>query len=164
MVTESQLHILHHTLGLRPDRREPYRNYFVAGPGHHSMADIESLVESGLMVVARSPSFLDKDDITFMVTSSGREYAIDNLPPEPKRTKYEEYLRSECCESFSEWLGINKPEYDYRGYGPNAEYRMFRRSGYDQFNGVTGDWCKTMKDAKASYKEALKAGRFSHGY
>lgn len=35
----NQLKLLHHTLGLRPDMREPYRNHFVAGPGHHDQAD-----------------------------------------------------------------------------------------------------------------------------
>ena len=51
-----QIELLHHTLGLSPRCREPYRNHFVAGPGHHAQADLLELVRLGLMERARAPS------------------------------------------------------------------------------------------------------------
>ena len=32
MITQRQIEILQHTLGVNESRREPYRNYYVAGP------------------------------------------------------------------------------------------------------------------------------------
>lgn len=154
-VSTEQLHLLHHTLGLRPDRREPWRNHFVASNGHHDMPNLEALQAIGLMERARTPAFCDKEDIVFMVTDAGRELALDQLPPEPKRTRYEEYQHSEYSGTFSEWLGINKPKYEFRGPCARTEYRMYRHSYVDGW--LYGEWAPTMKDAKASYKAALKA-------
>ena len=155
-VTPHQLHLLHHTLGLRPDRRDPWRNYFVAGEGHHDQPDLEALEDAGLMRRQAAPAFCEPGDIVFVCTESGKIYAVENLPPEPKRTKYDEYLRNDGCESFARFLGINKPLYETRGPRHECEYRMYR-STYLDARDVCGEWCKTKKDAKASYKAALLA-------
>lgn len=160
--TSYQLHLLNHTLGLRVDQREPYRNHFVAGHGHRDMPDLEALVAGGLMERRRSPAFLGKGDIVFSVTDAGKACAIERLPPEPKRTKYGEYLHADCFDSFADYLGINKPKYETRGDWGKYEYRMFRRDlsvSWAVYPDVAGEWCKTKKEAKASYKAALTSRR-----
>ena len=151
--TDRQIGLLHHTLGLRPDQREPYRNHFLAGPGHHDMPDLEALETAGLIKRTNPPSFCREQDILFCVTDAGKNLAIERLPEPPKRTRYEEYLRADCCESFAEWLGITKPEYEYSNQG----VRMVRkRSTYWGFELIEGEWCQTKKEAKASYKKTLR--------
>lgn len=70
--SQQQVELLHHTLGLSIDRRESYRNYFVAGPGHHDMPDLEALEALGLMTRSRAPKFCADGDIVFRATDAGR--------------------------------------------------------------------------------------------
>ncbi len=164
-VTPHMLHLLHHTLGLRLGQCEPFRNHFLAGPGHHDQADLEALELAGLMHRAKAPAFCDDGDVVFFCTDKGKEYAIEHLPPEPTRTKYGEYLRDDFCESFAEFLGINKPKYESRWVlGDGYEYRMFRLDRsvrWAAYPEIAGDWCKTKKAAKESYKAALKSKKKS---
>ena len=157
-ITKQALSVLHHTLGLRPDRRESFRNHFVAGQGHHDMPALEELEQAGLMERRRTPKFCSEGDIVFAATDAGRDVAVELLPPEPERTKYEEYLHADCFDSFAAYLGIWKPEYEWRRDGTRWEYRMYRSKGYQiHERDVEGEWAATKKDAKASYKAALKA-------
>jgi len=162
-ITKHMLHLMHHTLGVRPDRREPFRNHFLAGPGHHDLAALESLEQAGLMKQARTPAFCNKDDMVFVCTEAGKAYAIDNLPPEhpPKpRNNYTEFTDADSGHSFGEWLGINLPRVDCRRAAKGWEYRMYRQDRHytwGSWGAVSGDWKPTNKEAKASYKEALKA-------
>lgn len=157
-MTPRQIDILHHTLGVRPDCREPFRNYYVAGPGHHAMADLEALEAKGMMRRARTPAFCDQSDVVFVCTDEGRSYALENLPPEPKRTKYDQYCRDDCDSTFAEWLGIVKPKVEVRGRWKHYEYRMYRPAGYVRTE-ISGVWAPTIKAAKSSYKAALKASK-----
>lgn len=154
--TAQQVGLLHHTLGLRIDRRTPFRNHFVAGDGHHDMSDLQALVELGLMGRSPTPKFCDDGDIVFHVTDEGKKLAIELLPEEPKRTRYEEYLRSESNDSFGEHLcGYRLPSFETNHLRSGMwEYRMSRGSYYCDWH-VSGEWCTTKKDAKASYKAAL---------
>lgn len=163
-ITAEQLGLLHHTLGLRPDRREPFRNHFVAGPGHHDMPDLEALEAAGLMERGRTPTFCDQTDIVFLCTEAGKAYAIEHLPEPPKLTKYDEWLDVDGCESFAQFLGINKPVYEHGIWNlkDGEKVRMVRysrESRWLQRVEIAGEWCKTKKDAKASYKAALNAAR-----
>ena len=169
--TPYQISLLHHTLGLSEHRRESYRNHFVAGHGHGDMRHLEALEQAGLMERRRSPGFLADGDIVFAVTDAGRDVAIAALPelkPPAKRTRYEDYLDADGCggDSFGEFLcGVRLPEFESRpdlrrderyGVRTITEYRMYRR--YDYWTrDVQGGWCATKKEAKASYKAALKA-------
>ncbi|QOT75084.1 hypothetical protein [Cupriavidus basilensis] len=165
-----QISLLQHTIGVSQFRREPYRNHFVAGRGHHDRDHLEQLEAAGLMERGRSPSFLPADDVVFHVTDAGRALAIAALPEPKKRTRYEEYLRADGCagNSFGEFLcGIRLPEFEERCHRPYGEwkslrqYRMFRLT-WDRHYGIPGDrdvqgeWAATKKEAKASYKAALK--------
>ncbi|MFC2973890.1 hypothetical protein ACFOJE_16945 [Azotobacter bryophylli] len=156
-VSERHLTLLWHTLGVTPERREPYRNHFVADPGHYAMPDLQGLEAEGLMARARTPAFCCPDDVVFTVTDAGRRLALRLLPEPPKQTRYDEYLCSEYSESFADYLGINVPEYESRGDWRNREYRMRRWVGLSSYIDVQGEWARTKKEAKASYKAALKA-------
>lgn len=159
--TAQQVGLLHHTLGLRVDQRNPHRNHFVASEGHHDLPDLEALVASGLMGRSPTPKFCDASDIVFHVTDAGKALAIDLLPPEPKRTRYEEFLRMDGTQSFGDFLtGNATPRFEAEGGFSRGQrrHRMYREVWIDDFGlrrDVQGEWCATKKDAKASYKAAL---------
>lgn len=178
--TLAQIGLLWHTLGLRPeyrDSRHVYRNRFLAGPGHDDIPDLDALVALGLMGNRKPPAFCDQSEILYFATKEGEKFAIAEMPPLPKRTKFDDYLDvSECYEGFAHFLDINQPMLQQRGEWGNREYRMVRYprgspyrqhrrhyslsqwSPYEQLE-VSGGWAPTMKEAKASYKLALKEYR-----
>lgn len=165
--TRYEIELLQHTLGLSEQRREPYRNHFVAGEGHNDMRHLESLERAGLMERRRSPRFLSAGDIVFAATDAGREAAIAALPEPRKRTKADDWRDQDGCESFGEFLTNGRlPKFEQRrAYGDaprdryGCEYRMYRTQAWphDYQRDVEGDWRATKKEAKASYKAALKA-------
>ena len=152
--TDAQLALLRHTLGLSERVREPYRNFFAAGASHDDRANLLELEAAGLMTRRPLAEHFGGGDC-FHASDAGRALAIASLPPVRKRSKYEEYLDvAECYESFAAFLGIEAPrrEYSYRstGNGRRTVIRLTSRRG-------TGEYCATLKEAKASYKAALKA-------
>lgn len=167
IATVRQIDLLYHALGVRPDQRTPFRNHFLAGPGHHDQADLEALEAAGLMMRGRTPGFCAPGDVVFHVTEEGTAYALEHLPPAPKRSRYDEYLYAEYSHSFAEWLSIEVPKIQSSSYEPHygvpdGHYR-YRRSEFTRGERwspeVVGDWKPTKKEAKASYKEALQARR-----
>ena len=158
-VTPYQLGLLHHTLGVNPERREPYRNHFVASPGHHDIDHLEVLVAMGYMARGYRPAFLEDDDVVFQCTDAGRAYALVHLPQPPKRSKYEDYRRSESSSSFAEWMGIDVPRVDVDHRSGHQTLYRYRRDSLFSWENVTGEWKSTKKEAKASYKEALRKRR-----
>lgn len=156
----SKIELMQHALGISEHNREPYRNYFLAGEGHTDNPTWQKLVEEGLAKAGPAPKWSCGDTV-YEVTDEGKALAIAALPAAKKRTRYDEYLRSEVCESFWEWLGIELPVYEEREIGPyKYVYRMVRRScAWDSYYDVCGDWMPTKKAAKASYKDALRKQR-----
>lgn len=168
MTTQVQIGLLHHALGVSVHQRRPYQNRFVAGPGHHDLEDLEALERAGLMERVRTPAFLAESDIVFVVTETGRLAALDALPPQPtppKRTRLDEWRARDGSESFGEFLcGDRLPEFEWRtaARGQPAgrwgcEFRMFRCRYSHCEPEVRGEWKCTKKEARASYKAALKA-------
>lgn len=88
--------ILLHTLGLQY-ADEPYRNHFVAGPGHADMPALLRLVEAGLMERTRTPGFLPDADETFRATDAGKQRALllkaKERAARPRLTKAQERYR-----------------------------------------------------------------------
>jgi hypothetical protein len=106
---DSDFSVLHHALGItKPEVKEPYRNHFLAGDGHHDMPAIDRLCTAGLMEEGETPSFCSDRDRAFYVTDSGKAKAIETRPKLPKMTRgqkrYRLYLSSESGQSFGEWL------------------------------------------------------------
>lgn len=181
--TEKQLGLLWHTLGLcaeRSARRSITRNHFLTSPGYDDSNNLDVLVAAGLMTRGKAPAFCSEDEVVYRATDDGKQFALDKLPPPPapaKRTRFDEYLdECECYDGFAHFLGINMPQYQQRGSWGKWEYRMVRYplgSAYRQYRRhynferwsiyepleVAGEWAPTMKEAKASYKAALKEFR-----
>ncbi|MEQ0277269.1 hypothetical protein [Klebsiella sp. CN_Kp100] len=155
------IELMQHALGINERNRTPYRNYFLAGDGHTDNETWKKLVSDGFATSRPAPDFVGGGTL-YHVTGKGEELAITALPEPKKRTRYDEYLHSEVCESFAEWLGIELPVYEEREIGRyKYEYRMIRRSRayWDSYYDVRGEWKPTMKAAKASYKEALRKSK-----
>lgn len=150
MIAAKHIALLHHTLGLTPERREPFRNHYVAGDGHHSQKELLELEAAGLMAQSPAPRFCEPGDVLFRVTDAGKALALDSLPPPPKRSRYDQYRRSECCESFAEWLGIEVPRRESDDYWHTTRGLVRLVSSR-----ATGEYKSTLKEAKASYKAAL---------
>ena len=144
------------------------------------MPDLEALVAVGLMGSRKPPGFCDQSEILYFATEVGETFAIAEIPPAPpppKRTKFDAYLdECECYDGFAHLLGINMPQYQQRGDWNSREYRMVRyprRSASRQYRRhydfaqwslyetleVVGEWAPTLKEAKATYKAALKQFR-----
>lgn len=155
------LGILQHSLGVDEyGQGNQYRNHYVAGG-----IDVErcrQLVDLGYMK-ERPASAISGGDPWFSVTAAGVGAVAVLSPPAPppkKRTQWDEYLDRDSCDRFGEWLlGGMKPEFEHRGSWKNREYRMYRCRYSSMHSEVRGEWCRTMKDAKASYKAALKTNR-----
>lgn len=155
------IELMQHALGISERNRTPYRNYFLAGEGHTDNEKWEKLVSDGFATSRPAPDFVGGGTL-YHVTEKGEATAISALPEMKKRTRYDDYLHSEVCESFGEWLGIELPVYEDREVGRyKLEYRMVRRSRayWDSYYDVRGDWMPTKKAAKASYKEALRKSK-----
>lgn len=155
------IELIQHALGINERNRTPYRNYFLAGDGHSNNGVWEKLVSDGFATSRPAPDFVGGGTL-YHVTEKGEAAALSALPEPKKRTRYDEYLHSEVCESFAEWLGIELPIYEQREVGQyKYEYRMIRRSRayWDSYYDIRGEWKPTMKAAKASYKEALRKSK-----
>ena len=155
------IELMQHALGISERNREPYRNYFLADSAHPDSSIWEELVKQGLATSGKAPQW-SCGEVVYQVTEAGRVAAICALPEPKKRTRYDEYLHAEVCESFGEWLGIELPVYEDREVGRYKwEYRMVRRSRayWDTYCDIRGEWKPTKKAAKASYKEALRKSK-----
>lgn len=107
---DSKLHILQHSLGLdKYGRGDPFRSFFVTGPGGDDYAMCRELVTDGLMT-EHPGNALSGGSPIFTVTPAGREYVACESPKPPKLTRsqqrYRDYVAHDCGVSFREWLGI----------------------------------------------------------
>lgn len=92
--------------------------------------------------------------------TDGIEYGdvVDYEPPSMNarqyqaKRNYQEFLDADCGYEFHEFLGIEKPLIDY---AYNGKCRMYRIGNYRNAS-IYGEWKPTKKEAKASYKEALR--------
>jgi len=118
VIGQEHWRILWHSLGLSRHRRiyEPYRNYYVAGPGHHSAGLLADLGAAGLMASRPGGSLLPSSSVVYVVTDEGRELAMDTFRSSlPKLTRgqkrYQRWLDYSDCGhmSFGEWLKAGCP-------------------------------------------------------
>lgn len=160
-VTEKQLGLLHHTLGVTPERRIPFRNHFVAGDGHHDQPDLKGLEAMGFMSRRANAEWMGGGDL-FRVTEAGESYALDNLPQPQKYSRYEEYRRSECDEGFAWFLGFDAPKFEtYANHCSPFSFGQRTSANWVRMRSsrAIGEFRATKKDAKTSYKAAMKAAR-----
>lgn len=156
-ISQAGIELMQHALGINQQNRKPYRNYFLSSGKNEEW---ESLIKNGLAASNPAPKEFC-GDIYYQVTDIGINIAISKLPAQKKLSRYGEFLNADSGLSFAEWLGIELPEYEYRNRSGKCEYRMYReiRDQWWNLTRIEGEWMPTMKAAKASYKEALKASR-----
>lgn len=83
-MTERQIELARHALGLTRSRLRSYRNHFTAGPGHSDFTDWIVMVIKGLAVM-RGTKTLPPGDLLFHLTRAGAKRALlpgDVLDPE----------------------------------------------------------------------------------
>lgn len=133
--------------------QEFYRNYFLAGTDkHHSFNELKGLEDK---------EFMERQDhrngLYFFVTEKGitrfREMFFEDVtskfkPLTKNKAVYQDYLHSDCADSFTDHLGIVLPKVKYGKEGVRIESQ--------KYYGLRGDWKLTIKEAKVSYKEKLK--------
>lgn len=100
---------MQHTIGLSNGE---VRNWFGTGSKGKDAIEFNKLVIGGLAISALAPSW-SGDDVIYYLTEKGKQVAKDNMPtpePEKKLTRsqknYQDFLRSECDETFAEWMGF----------------------------------------------------------
>lgn len=74
---------------------------------------------------------------------------------------YGDFLHADTGHSFADYLNINLPKYEYGGMWNAEKVRMIRKTDTRariaaQYE-IIGEWCDTKREAKASYKAAMKA-------
>lgn len=70
-LSKSESHVIRHSLGLTY-KDKPYRNHFVAGPGHADEHTLNSLVSKGLMVKRPDPFDEVNGNFVYHVTDEGK--------------------------------------------------------------------------------------------
>jgi hypothetical protein len=123
-LTPEQLHILQHSLGCDKygqsksrgrDEHDGcfgfYRNRFVTDAASEDGKICEEIVAAGLMQ-SHGPQKLAAGMHCYGVTQAGILVMDEQSPEPPKLTRgqqrYREFLRSECGESFGEWLKFKR--------------------------------------------------------
>ena len=106
-MSNDEIQVLLHTLGINIDSPGGYRNHFVAGDGHHSEAALIALCTSGLMEERQRPLFIGSTDRLYVATAKGKRIA-ETLRPKPRRTRsqrrYDRYLRVADLMTFREFI------------------------------------------------------------
>ena len=83
-MTERQIELARHALGLTRSRLVSFRNHFCAGPYHEDFTEWEAMVAAGF-AVKRESKVLPPGDVMFHLTRAGAEQALkpgDVLDPE----------------------------------------------------------------------------------
>lgn len=165
-LSEKQLNTIGHSLGINlynaklsndpKDKFIPiefYRNYYCVGSLLGFTDEMKHLEEIGFI-----EKWMHHEQLYFQITSTGikyfTEYFIQEVTntyvPLPKsKNTYNEFLHDDGYGSFSDFLGIEPPTRERSKDGV--------RLVSTKYHTVKGEYCKTLKEAKASYKTALKA-------
>jgi hypothetical protein len=165
LITDNQWDLISHSLGVNlyhakmsnrkkdsilPD--EFYRNYFASSDGSKDYKEFKELEELGIV-----NSWEKWDHIYFGITDLGkkqfRDYFHDEVtskfkPLSKSKDTYQKFIDMDGHDYFSDFLGIQLPRDEQTDKG-----WRFHSTKYE---GVKGKFCKTKKEAKISYKEALK--------
>ncbi len=106
-ITQEQLHILRHALGLDDTGRgREYRNHYATAPSCSGWSDIEELVKRGLMQDTGAVAMWGELH-GIVVTAAGKAIARKQ-DPMPKitrgRRRWLAFLRADSSLTFGEWL------------------------------------------------------------
>lgn len=110
-ITEKQLHILRHSLGLdEKGHGREYRNYYCTGKSADCFADIKDLEKRGLMFFIHTIN--EGRNEYWGVTKEGRTAALKDVAY-PKLTRsqkrYKEFLHYDGGLTFKEFFSMKRP-------------------------------------------------------
>lgn len=164
-LTEKQIDIIGHSLGVntyharlsnKPKDKflpnEFYRNYYCVGSEANFTEEMIELEKIGFI-----EKWIHGKQLYFQITKEGIEYFKDYFieeitskrkPISKSEERYNDYLDADYADNFKEYLGIQLPEKQYGKGGIR-----FKSTKYDD---VHGEFCQKLKDAKLSYKVALR--------
>jgi hypothetical protein len=104
--TDYQNKLMQHCCGLSNNEN---RNFFGTSKGYKDSNEFEKLVDMGLAKSHKPPSW-SGDTAQYSLTDEGKKVASETMPKPKKLTRgqknYQDYLRSDCCETFAEWMGF----------------------------------------------------------
>ncbi len=178
-LNEKQIKFISHSLGINmyyakrsnskadsvlPDKF--YRNYYC----YHCAGEKDQSVDSFVLQLEENKIIIrdiQRGYLYFFVTDKGQELfrelfkkeVTDKFVPLSKsKQTYQDYIDSEMCEDFAFFLGIKEPYLESRSRNENLYYegKQDYRMVSTKYHNLTGEWCKTQKDAKISYKKMLK--------
>lgn len=114
-VTQEQLHILQHALGLdKYGQGTMYRNHFCAGSSDESVC--RDLVALGYMQEHPRTTWLPYFNCS--VTDAGKAAVKTESPKPPKLTtgqkRYREFLKADSGLKFGEWIKQKRQPLEYR--------------------------------------------------
>lgn len=106
------LHILQHSLGLdQYGEGRRYRNHFVTDSTSDDGRKCEQLCALGYMTAHGSLGELSGGMNTYSLTPAGIDAVALQSPAPPRLThsqqRYRSFLRSDCGETFGEWLKLS---------------------------------------------------------
>lgn len=164
-LTDSQINTIGHSIGINvyharlsnnpKDKFLPeefYRNYYCVGNEDAFTEEMKQLEEIGFI-----EKWIHGKQLYFEVTKEGVDYfkkyfteeiTCKRKPISKSEERYNDYLDADCGENFKEFLGIEMPEREYSKEGVRLVSVKYKN--------VKGEFSKTLKNAKQSYKESLK--------
>ena len=164
MLTEEQFENIAHTLGIDLNKGNEYqhlpeeysRNLYSYGDKNSATPMwIQDLIRTGLV-----KDGLRFDSRYFIVTKLGIEEfekefytRFKYIKPKKSEKKYREFLNADFGCDFNEYLGIKLPKLEWKTEGYGHDVYRYKSSKYQH---VAGEWSNNKKEAKISYKLALK--------
>ncbi len=164
-LSDKQLDIIGHSLGINvyharlssnpKDKFLPnefYRNYYCVGSESIFTEEMKNLEQINFI-----EKWMHGKQLYFQITDEGinyfKNYFIEEItckrkPITKSEETYNQYLDADCGENFVEYLDIQLPEREWSNKGV--------RLVSTKYKGLCGEFCKTLKDAKISYKLVLR--------
>jgi len=149
-----------HDIGLRiqdiKDGDKVYYYLWISDNGNHS-EPIEKTIKGSAFQNQNGICVFLNDYSGYVLTSHlSKQYFPEKYVKAKKSSiKYNDYLHSEYPDSFSDYLGIIRPKFEYNRDG-------LVRMVSVKFNHVKSDYFRFKKDAKSNYKLKLKNYKKTH--
>jgi len=164
-LTDFQIKIISHSLGIDVIRakesnnekykflpNEFYRNYYCIGKSLNMTDDMKLLEGLGFI-----EKWMNREQLYFEITKEGIDYfkywfekeiTIKRQKTTKSKQRYNEYIDADYFDNFKDYLQIEPPKIERNNQGV--------RIVSAKYDDVKGEFKKTIKQAKLSYKSKLK--------